>query len=254
MSAQRVPVKPPRQVKYSSDVGTIKLMYAEKTGALTYVQNGGNQTAMDGGGVSLDTYVHAIYSLARQTTAKDVLMIGCGGGVLGTMLVRVGMKVTIVDIDKTSFTLARRHFHMPRDITCHVGDGLAHMQRTRKRYDVLVIDAFIGEKIPKHLTGDAFCQAARRCVRPGGAMFVNVCLDDRADMTALKLAGRLKDNRWTVRLLDRPRLPARNAIIMAGDVGHLIEPRMTEIPETEARRIRSELGALRFRPVDGPEG
>jgi spermidine synthase len=247
-------VKSSKQVKYRSTVGTIKLLYAEKTGTLIYVQRGGNQSAMDSGGVSLDTYVHAIYSLVLQTAAKTVLMIGCGGGVLGTMLVRAGVKVTIVDIDKASFTLARRHFHMPRDIACHVADGLAHIQKTRKRYDVLVVDAFIGEKIPKHLTGDTFFQAVRRCVRSGGAMFMNVCLDDRADLTAERLAARLTDNDWTVRLLDRPRLPARNAIVMAGAVEHLKQPRLIVVPETEIRRIKNELEALRFRPVPPLEG
>ena len=165
------------------------------------------------------------------------------------MLTRVGVQVTIIDIDKTSFVL-RRHFRMPREIVCHVADGLAHMQKTRKRYDVLIVDAFVGEKVPKHLTGDAFCRAARRCVRPDGAMFVNVCLDDRADLTAARLAARLEDNGWAVRLLDRPRLPARNAIILAGAVAHLVQPHMIVTPETEVLS-RSEMSwrLLRFQPI-----
>jgi spermidine synthase len=240
-----------RETKHSSDLGTIKLIYVKKTGTLTYMQRGGYQSAVDRRGVSLDTYIHAIYGLVLQTTAKNILMIGCGGGTLGRMLTAAGRKLTIVDIDETSFKIAKAHFGLPKSITCHVGDGLAYMQKTRKKFDAVIIDAFVGEKIPPQFTSDDFCKAARRCLHDAGAMYINVCLFDKKDPRADSLALRLRKNGWKARLFDQ-RGGARNGIVIAGEVRRLRRPELLLVPDAEAAKVRRELRGSRFRPVISP--
>jgi len=241
-------MKVPAKTRHASAHGAIRLLYKKDTGTLTYVQKGGFQSAVDRNGVSLDAYIHTIYGLLLQKPAKTVLMIGCGGGTLGRMLHAHGKRVTIVDIDKTSFKLARDHFGLPAAITCRAGDGLAFMQKTRTRYDAVIIDAFVGEKIPKQFTGDVFCNAVRRCLRPDGALYINVCLEDKADLTADKLAHRLKDHGFPVKLHDQ-RGTARNAVIAAGNVKGMRKPRLLLTPKSEAARIRRELKHAKFRPL-----
>ena len=227
--------------------GKVRLVYRKETGTLTYVQKGANQSAVDRDGVSLDTYIHTIYGLLRQRPARTILMIGCGGGLLGKMLSALGHQVMVVDINPESFALAKRHFGLPDEVRCHVGDGLAFMQRTRRRFDALIIDAFIGEDIPAHMTGDAFCRAARRCLKAEGAMFVNVCLNDRADLTADRFAERLRVHGWQVRLLDQRGGP-RNAVVMAGNVKGLQRPKLIHLPRVDVARIKREWRGLHFRP------
>lgn len=241
-------MKAPLKIQHASKHGAIRLLYKKDTGTLTYLQRGGYQSAVDRNGISLDAYIHTIYGLLLQKPAKSVLMIGCGGGTLGRMLHHAGKRVTIIDIDKTSFKLAREHFGLPAVIDCHVGDGLAFMQKTRKRFDAVIIDAFIGEKIPKHMTGDAFCLAARRCLRPSGSLFMNVCLENKLDLTADRLAFRLKGHGWQVRLHDQ-RGTARNAIVAAGNVKGLRKPSLLLVPQAEAARLRTELRGAKFRPL-----
>src|SRR4051812_19497547 len=125
-----------------SALGRIELV-RRRSGALTYRQRGGNQTTVDANGLSLDTYIHVLYGLLIQTPARRILMIGCGGGTLATMLARAGRRVTIVDIDPVAFKLARKHFGLPRSVDCRIADGLAFLQRTRARFDAIVLDAFI---------------------------------------------------------------------------------------------------------------
>src|SRR5690606_34870757 len=110
-----------------------------------------NQSSVDAKGVSLDIYIHALYGLALQR-GKKVLMIGCAGGTLATMLAREGRDVTVVDIDRAAFKLAKRYFYLPKEIPCHAGDGLRFMQKARGKFDVVIVDAFIGEAIPDHFT------------------------------------------------------------------------------------------------------
>ena len=235
---------PPR--KHASKYGVITLRFRKKSCTLTYAQKGGNQSTSDCNGVSLDAHIHALYGLTLQQPGKKVLMIGCGGGTLGGMLARAGQKVSIVDIDPVSFRLARRYFGLPRNVACHVGDGLAFMQKTRRRYDIVIIDAFIGENIPDHMKGAAFFEAVGRCLRKDGIALVNVCLERKSDRTADAIGAGFKERGWPVRLLDSPG-GERNAIVLAGEVRKLRRPKLLIPPQAGAKITGEELHAMRFR-------
>ncbi len=230
---------------HASALGRIELV-RNRSGALTYRQRGGNQTTVDARGVSVDTYIHLLYGLLMQTSARRILMIGCGGGTLATMMAAEGRAVTVIDIDPVAFKLARKHFGLPRGVDCKVADGLAFMQVTRARFDAVVLDAFIGEDIPKQFLGPDFSHAARRCLRKDGVLFVNVCLG-RGQRTADDLTLMLKRDGWKARLLDRHRSSERNAIVMAGAVQSLRPPRLTIVPEVEVARLKAEMRAMKFR-------
>lgn len=222
------------------------MRYRTRSKSLVYEQKGGNQSAVDEGGVSLDSYIHALYGLVLQQQGKKVLMIGCGGGVLGAMLVRAGRSVSIVDIDKESFVLAKRYFGLPQTVDCHAEDGLAFLQKTRKRFDVVIVDVFVGEKIPTQFTGDECFAATNRCLRGGGFVLMNVCLEKKSDRTADKLASGFARNEMSARLLDSPG-GERNAIVLAGHVKDLRAPKVLVTPRVEACRIEEEISEMRFR-------
>jgi 2-polyprenyl-3-methyl-5-hydroxy-6-metoxy-1,4-benzoquinol methylase len=231
---------------HRASLGRIKLRREARTGVMRYEQRGGNQSAVDAAGVSLDTYIHALFGLAVQSRAAKVLMIGCAGGTLATMLHRAGMTVSVVDIDPAAFVLAKKYFQLPKAVRCHTNDGLAFMQTTRAKFDVVIVDAFIGETIPPQFTGDDFCRAAKRCLRRRGVVMVNVCLDGRADRTADALALKLKKHSFAVRLLDEPG-PQRNAVVLAGHVRALLRPKLLMTPQLRAAAIKRALAAMRFR-------
>jgi len=232
--------------KHASKFGVIKLHFRKRTRTLTYEQKGGWQSRADVNGISLDAHIHALYGLVLQHAGKSILMIGCGGGTLGTMLARAARRVSLIEIDPVSIRLAKRYFGLPRNIACHVGDGLAFMQKNRRRYDVLIVDAFTGENIPAHLKDAAFFEAARRCLRRNGLVMVNVCLERKSDPTADEIAMGFKERGWSVRLLDSPGA-ARNAIVLAGKVKNLQRPRLLLVPEAGAKQTAKELTAMRFR-------
>jgi hypothetical protein len=80
----------PPPLKHPSKYGVITLRFRKRSRTLTYAQKGGNQSTADCNGVSLDAHIHALYGLTLQRPGKKVLMIGCGGGTLGSMLARAG--------------------------------------------------------------------------------------------------------------------------------------------------------------------
>src|SRR5947199_8080597 len=97
------------------------------------------------------------------------------------------------------------------------------MQKNRRQYDVLIVDAFTGETIPDHMKDAAFFEAAGRCLRRNGLVMVNVCLHRKSDPTADEIAAGFKETGWSVRLLDSPGAE-RNAIVLAGHVKALRRP------------------------------
>jgi spermidine synthase len=105
--------------KKNTAFGEITILKSRVKGSHIYCQGDWFQSEADSSGVSLVPYVHAIFGLLAQTHGQDILMIGCGGGTLGTMLAKAGRLVTIVDIDPQSIALARQYFSLPLDIACH---------------------------------------------------------------------------------------------------------------------------------------
>ena len=209
-----------------------------------------NHSAADRNGISLADYIHAMYGFLRQLKCRDVLMIGCGGGTLATMLHRAGVTAVLVDNDKSSFDIARRHFHLPAQIACHVADGQAFLRGDRRRYDAIVLDAYGETAIPRHLLKSAFFELVKSRLKPRNALFlVNVVVDDDDDATADHIAWRRRRTWRHVRLLDSADSEDRNTVVLAGSVRTLKRPRLLVPPRTGARKLAAELKAFDFRPL-----
>ena len=125
-----------------SEFGTVTISRRKLTGTILYEQGGVYQSEADSSGVSLATYIHAIFGLISQTKARKILMLGCGGGTLATMLDRTGCSVTIVDVNEASFTLAKQHFSLPDSVECHVADAKSFLLSDTHSYDAIIHDAF----------------------------------------------------------------------------------------------------------------
>lgn len=219
------------------------------TGGVSYWQKGDNHSVADGHGISLADYIHAMYGFIRQAKSRHVLMIGCGGGTLATMLRRARVRVTIVDIDALSFEIAQRYFHLPARVECHVGDGAAFLRRNPARYDAIVLDAYDGQRIPRQFLRKGFFDLAAARLRRGGIFLVNLMAaddDDRTPDRIVRLMGRTFKH---TRLLDADGWIDRNAIGLAGAVRKLKPPRLLMRPGQGARTIARHLKGLYFREL-----
>ncbi len=220
------------------------------TGRVAYLEQGVIQSAADRHGVSLADYIHAMYGFLRQAGARSVLMIGCGGGTLATMLSRAGVQVTMLDINTHSFDIARNHFQLPHDVACHVSDGAAYLRRHDARYDAIVLDAYDGKDLPKQFQRKAFFDLARtRLSSRGGVFLVNMVVEGDDDHRPDALAQLMRRTWGHVRVLDSPDWKKRNAVLAAGTVRTLRRPHLLLAPRHYAKAIAKELKAMRFREI-----
>ena len=218
-----------------------------KTGAISYWQGEYYQSRADRNGVSLLDYIHAIFGLLSQTHAQSVLMIGCGGGSLATMLARTGCAVVAIDVNPQAFVLARRYFGLPSEIECRVADGFDYLLATRRRFDAIVVDAFHGGRIASELLSEGFFTLARKRLRTGGAVFTNVHVTRDSDAMPERVARCMSAASKNVRILDRPGTKYRNAIVAAGAVRSLKRPELLMTPTIEAAKLARSLASMQFR-------
>lgn len=231
----------------SSALGEIRILRSRENGSHAYDTGGWYQSHADRSGISLAGYSHALYGLVLQTGAERILVVGCAGGTLGTMLARAGRQVAMVDIDPDAFELARAFFNLAPGIECHVADGRAFLERTPSSFDAVIIDAFHENALPRHLCSTEFFRLARKRLSPRGTILFNAVLAHDLDRTADRLAAGMEEAGLAARILDTAGARDRNAIIVGGPVRWLERPMLLLRPDTMVEVLETELGAMAFR-------
>jgi spermidine synthase len=131
---------------------------------------------------SVHMFSYMLHGLActYATNLSDVLCIGLGTGIVPMQFAREGVSVDVVEINPAVVPLARQYFDFqPECMAITIGDGRQFLAGCHKSYDVIILDAFLGETSPSHLmTREAFT-AMRRILRPDGVLIIN-CFGDFA--------------------------------------------------------------------------
>jgi spermidine synthase len=113
-----------------------------------------------------------------QPKPKDVLIIGLGGGALPSFLRRhfPDTRVTVVELDPQVIDVARRFFGFKEDdkVRAVAGDGRKFIETTDQKYDLIMLDAYGPDSIPRALATREFLQAVKRRLAEGGIVAANV--------------------------------------------------------------------------------
>ena len=128
-------------------------------------------------GMYYDVALAAPY-MARIREKKDpeLLILGMGTGTYAHQCRRYfpELKITGVEIDPQITALARTYFGLPPDIPVTAYDGRAYLSGDRKKYDLIMVDAYQDITIPFSMSSVEFFQSVREHLRPGGVMVLNM--------------------------------------------------------------------------------
>lgn len=231
----------------TGEFGDVKILRGRADGSHAYASGGWYHSHADRNGVSLASYVHALYDLAAQAKAARVLVLGCAGGTLATMFARTGRQVTAVDIDPDCFALARKFFGLPLDVECHIGDGRDFLSAHAATFDAIVVDAYHRHAVPAHLCSVEFFALARARLAADGLILLNAVLAHDLDRFADRVAAGMATAGLPTRILDAAGTRDRNALILGGAVAGLARPVLTVRPDTLAQTLEAELAEMTFR-------
>lgn len=172
-------------------------------------------------------YLHL--TLAVTPHATRTLVIGLGGGSLVKRMWRdyPWMSIDAVELDAEVVEVARAFFELPEDddrLRVIVGDGRAHLERTAQTYDIVVIDAFDDDHIPRPLTTDEFLRTVRGRLSADGVVAYNVIgALSGPTSRSLRALYRTMANVWrrvwlfTVNALEPGGIQPENVVILASD-------------------------------------
>lgn len=205
--------------------GNIKIIESSKDGSITYYQGECFQSQVDKKGTSTCAYIHVMKDVVLSAKPASVLLIGCAGGSLATLLSRAGCQVTMVDINDYAFTLARRYFQLPDDVECVVSDGYAYLSSSDRHFDAIAVDAFSGTGvIPVQMRKKDFFRLSREAMSPSGVIAMNVMTSHDLDMEADRIAQKMEEAGLPVVLYDWSGVQDRNTIVTGGAVAPLRFP------------------------------
>jgi SAM-dependent methyltransferase len=169
--------------------GPIRVLERKSDGARLYCIKGSVQTLMLAEGVSAFGYVHAAKLLAAN--ARDVLMIGGGGGSLATMLARRGQRVTVLDVDPAAEAIAREYFGLHDGVHWLTTDALSFIENHRGAFDAIIIDACDSEGLVFPFNSPQTIANILKKACPKGSLIINVVQEEGAPTWGGWLAEKL---------------------------------------------------------------
>ncbi len=182
----------------NSHFGVLQVVDRQDGGCRFYLNDGLTQNTYDPDRkLSVSHFTYALAGLARAytTNIQDALCIGLGVGIVPMEFARQGARVDVVEINPAVVPVGVRFFDLQTNqLNLTLDDGRHFLNRCRKQYDTVILDAFLGDSSPSHLlTREAFA-SVRRVLRPGGTLVINSFgnLEDGKDFFAASLNNTLK--------------------------------------------------------------
>ena len=109
---------------------------------------------------------------------KKVLFIGLGGGIMPMFIRRHYPKgqLDIVEIDKAIPEIAEKYFGFKPDAKMHVyiSDGCEFINKSKNKYDIIVVDAYDAENIPFQFTTVEFFRQVKKHLSANGVFVANL--------------------------------------------------------------------------------
>ena len=134
------------------------------------------QTSVNAEGRALEKYTYFLASrlLLARPEAREMALIGLGGGGIVPLLAGEGVNVECVDLSPRIIDYARRHFgfNVPGD-KVHLMDGRVFLKQRPGKFDAVILDVFTGDRLAYSLCSVEGLRTAKQALAPGGMLAMN---------------------------------------------------------------------------------
>jgi len=133
--------------------------------------------------------LHAVFRKAfsrfniRETDIGNALILGFGTGSVASILCdeyKKDVHLTGVEKDPVVIDLGKKYFHIDRykNLLLHNEDAGDFVENCDKKFDLVVVDIFVGADVPEKFREEKFLAGLGRLLSPAGISFFNVVVYD----------------------------------------------------------------------------
>lgn len=188
--------------RYKGNLGEIAIWESDRTGDRLYREGDIFQSQSSAAGESRLPYAKMMEAFLGD--AKNVLLLGCGGGNLAMMLARSGKRVTVVDHNPLSFELAKRYFGMPKEIFCVAEDFKEYLAAETRNFDGIAIDVGGPGFCYEEQFDPATCHSITTRLSPGGRAILNMLVATDFDAAPDLISSDLSEGQMNAWIFDQP--------------------------------------------------
>jgi spermidine synthase len=111
--------------------------------------------------------------ISAMPANSRALLIGLGGGTVAKQLESRNVDYDVVEIDGRLPMLAEKYFGLKHAIkNTVIDDGRHYINVCKKKYDLIIIDALLGDKVPSHLLSVESFVKLKNLLNTNGKVFI----------------------------------------------------------------------------------
>ena len=146
----------------------------------------------------------------------NILMIGLGGGTIVYQINKLygkNINMDVVEIDKKMVELSNEFIPEEiKKINLFVEDGIEFLKKDKKKYELVFLDAYDGDKIPDSFLEEKTIENINRVLTEDGVLAINYAMSFKAIVFFQNYIGKLK-RYFKVYLVNNP-FGSGNTIIL----------------------------------------
>ncbi|MBT5925969.1 MAG: fused MFS/spermidine synthase [Verrucomicrobia bacterium] len=159
---------------------------------------------------SLTVFTYMLHGLthAYHPTPEKVLCIGLGVGIVPMQLTEEGSKLDVVEINPGVVEVGEKFFGLDQSkFDLHLEDGRYFLNASKETYDVVILDAFLGDSSPSHLMSRECFESMSHRMKNDSVLVINAFghFDEGEDFFMASLDKTLRSVFSSVRIHDGTR-------------------------------------------------
>lgn len=120
----------------------------------------------------------------QKKKIKNVLLLGFGTGSVAELLLekyKKDCRIVGIERDAVVIELAHKYFNIDRfrDITLYHADAFKYVHSCEEKFDLIVIDVFVGSKVPPYFEDEKFLLAINKLISVDGIVLYNRAFFDQ---------------------------------------------------------------------------